>query len=166
MLVPTWWIGVTVACFLVTTGAMLAMLVGMIAALTKAQKMLTEATTVALPKVYALSDQLNVITGRVEGLVARIENESHVAMPKVEHMLDRAVHTIELVETNSERMNHVIEGTSESINKVRHNPMTRSVLVGAGGLAAMRLIRNTFRHYTQPNGKSHNGNGKHKQPAH
>jgi hypothetical protein len=164
MYVPGWWIAVTTICFVLSTLAVVGLIVALTVVTSRVQQLMVTVSNTALPKMYGIADQVHAMGEKVDSILVKVDAESHVALPKVEHMLDRVDHTMGLVEANSERVNTVIEGTTDGINRVRQNPMTKTVLISAGSLAAARFLRNTIRHYTGGNGHAHgngNGNGHH-----
>jgi hypothetical protein len=152
----TWWLGLTLACCIIMTLVMTGLLGGIIFTLAKADKLLTMASEKGLPQLLGLTEQVNTIARRVDNIARQVDEESHVALPKVEHMLDTVDHTMEIVEARTEKVNEMLDSTRDNLKKVRQSPLTKQVLMGAGSLAAARLIQSTVHAYKH---RTHTGNG-------
>lgn len=142
---PTWWAAVTLACFILTTVAVIGVMGGLLMMMGRSRKLLVDFSSRGLPQLYLISDQVKAITEKADHIARRIDEESSAALPRVESVLDRVDHTLQMVETRTERVN-------QGIDRVAHSPVTKPVLVGAGALAAARLIQSTVSHYRHRNG--------------
>lgn len=147
MFIPQGWYAVTLVCTILAMLAMIGVLIRMAVMLARVQELLDSISGDGLPRFYAMTDKLHKIAASVDGIVAKVDGESRTALPKVEDVLDRVDHTMHIVEVQSDRVHHLIEGTSAGIQRVSHSPLTRTMLVGAGGLAIARLLKNAVGHF-------------------
>jgi len=157
--VPTAWIVIASACFIVMTLMGVALLAGLLFAMTRAKALMDVVSEVGVPRMVLLVDHATAIAQHLEVLAARVDSESQSALPRVEHVLGRVDRATELMERGSERVHGVVEGTAEGLSRVRHSPLTRNVLIGAGAVAAARTVRNALDRYRERPGAAREGNG-------
>mgnify|MGYP006275498697 CR=1 FL=1 len=150
MEVPDWWIAVSTLCFVVVSLVLLWGYRALSRTAARASRLVNLLVDSGLPaRLTALTEQVNAMGDRVDELAHRVEHESRLARPHVESLLERVDSLVERVESGGERMSHVIGDTAEGFGRLRHNPIARSVLLGAGSLAAARLVREAVRRYAQ-----------------
>lgn len=153
MMVPEWWIAVSVACFTVVTLVVVGLLVALTRLANKTSLLVRELSVSGAPvKLAILTEQVNAIGAKVDDIVARVDRGSHTALPRMETLIDRVDRTVGMVESGRERVSHVIEGTAEGIHRMRRSPLARTVLFGAGSLAALRFVREALQRYARANG--------------
>lgn len=175
---PTWWIGVTIGCFILLTLVLTGVLVGLLIAASKAQKLLARISDEAVPKVRAVSEKVDDVIVKVDRIAGTVERQLDTTLPKVETIIERVDRAAGIVETNSQRMTDAMRSTTErvaagitrttdvvaekvstageQIQRIAQHPATQKIVLGVAALAAARFIQVRLQHH-HTNGSHPNG---------